>query len=217
MNDQDRFIWNVASPYMPARPRPGAGRTSRSRRSGSTATPPTSAITAGLDKAIEPATVPFIETSLEWQLFDDLTYDLPHTLPFVCDQVLTFPRSTALMLVGDAAGLRLALRQGLAGHGLHRPDPGAARNASGLPTDLAGVETRAVRRAALRRPSCSSSSSALPPRRRPSPSATGREIAADRQAAAQGRRAAVQAGRRDRGRDASRRAGACRAASSAST
>src|SRR4026207_2086482 len=92
------------------RPRPGDGRTSRSRRSGSTAghrpraprpapPPPPRRSAAALARPIAPATMPFVETSLEWQLFDDLTYDLPHTLPFVCDQVGTFPRSTNLMLV----------------------------------------------------------------------------------------------------------------------
>ena len=52
--------------------------------------------------------MPFITTSLEWQLYEDLTYDLAHTLPFVCDQVVTFPRSTAIMIVASLSAARLA-------------------------------------------------------------------------------------------------------------
>ena len=55
--------------------------------------------TAGLSAALEPATEPYRSTSLDWHLYSDLSYDIPHTLPFVCDQVLTYPRSTAVMLV----------------------------------------------------------------------------------------------------------------------
>jgi hypothetical protein len=48
-----------------------------------------------------PSPVPFTSTSIEWHLFDDLSYDLDHTLPFACDQVLTYPRATNIMVVAS--------------------------------------------------------------------------------------------------------------------
>jgi hypothetical protein len=100
MNDHDEYIWNVSSPYLPAQAEnwglPDL-EVEEIRLDRETAY---ERFTAGLDKVIKPATVPFTSTSVEWHLFDDLTYDLTHTLPFVCDQVLTYPRSTAIMVVG---------------------------------------------------------------------------------------------------------------------
>ncbi len=37
--------------------------------------------TAGLDAALKPATVPYTSTSLEWFLYDDLTYDMTTPCP----------------------------------------------------------------------------------------------------------------------------------------
>jgi hypothetical protein len=100
MNSHDEYIWNVSSPYVPAQadnwgwPDVEIEEVRLDRETSY------QRYVAGLDKAIQPATVPFTTSSCEWHLFDDLTYDLPHTLPFVCDQVLTYPRDTALMVVG---------------------------------------------------------------------------------------------------------------------
>lgn len=100
MNDHDEYIWNVSSPYLPAQ-RENWGlpdlEIEEVRLDRDTAY---ERYTEGLGKVIAPATVPFTNTSVEWHLFDDLSYDLSHTLPFVCDQVLTYPRSTAIMVVG---------------------------------------------------------------------------------------------------------------------
>ena len=103
MNDQNRFIWDVSSPYLPEQADtwgwPGVEieeirldrETSYER------------FTSGLAAALDPATEPYRSTSLDWHLYSDLSYDIRHTLPFVCDQVLTYPRSTAVMLVATRA------------------------------------------------------------------------------------------------------------------
>ena len=203
MNDQDRFIWNVATPYVPAQAETWGWPDIEIEEIRLDRDTPYQRFSAGLDKAIEPATTPFVETSLEWQLFDDLTYDLPHTLPFVCDQVVTFPRSTEPDAGRARARFRRELRQGLEGHGLHRPDPDP-RGVRGPAGGPGRRRARAFRRAALVgravhlrvRPGHPDGHRAGP--RRP-------PDRADRQEAVEGRRAAVQARGRDRGRDASRR------------
>ncbi len=121
MNDHDEYIWNVSSPYLPAQAENWGlpdleveevrldRETSYER------------YTAGLGKVIKPATVPFTSTSVEWHLSDDLTYDLAHTLPFVCDQVLTYPRSTSIMLVGARSEFMSAFAGAWKGMGFSGP------------------------------------------------------------------------------------------------
>ena len=99
MNDQDRFIWGVSSPYLPAQAETWGWPDVDIEEIRLDRDTSYERYTAGLAAAMEPATEPYRATSLEWQLYEDLTYDLLHTLPFVCDQVLTYPRSTAVMLV----------------------------------------------------------------------------------------------------------------------
>jgi hypothetical protein len=60
-----------------------------------------SRFSAGMTAVMSPATEPYRTTTLEAYAFKDLTYDLPHTLTFVCDQVLTYPRATAVMVVAS--------------------------------------------------------------------------------------------------------------------
>ena len=99
MNDQDRFIWNVASPYLPAQAETWGWpdlEIEEVRLDRDTAY---ERFVAGVGRVVEPAKGAYSRTSIEWHLFGDLTYDLPHTLPFVCDQVLTYPRDTAIMVV----------------------------------------------------------------------------------------------------------------------
>ena len=139
MNDQDRFIWNVASPYLPRQVNSWGWpdvEIEEVRLDRDTAY---QRFTTGLDKAIEPATMPFTETSLEWQLFEDLTYDLPHTLPFVCDQVVTFPRSTALMMVAARPDFVSGFVSVWKGMGFTGPIL-IPQECEGLPGDLEGVE-----------------------------------------------------------------------------
>ena len=67
------------------------------------------------------------------------SYDLPHTLPFVCDQVVTFPRSTSVMIVATRAEFVTRFAKAWQGMGfvgtLLVPD-----ECEGLPTDLPGVK-----------------------------------------------------------------------------
>ena len=215
MNDQDRFIWNVASPYVPAQAETWGWPDVEIEELHLDRDTAYQRFTAGLDKAIKPATAPFTGTSLEWQLFEDLTYDLPHTLPFVCDQVVTFPRSTAVMMVAARADFVTGFAAGLEGHGLYRADshPRGMRGIAGRP--------RGRRKSALRRAAAAGRHVHL--RVRPAHPDGDRAGAgrprhgAARQEAAEGRRKAVQAGGGKRSRDASGRRGRCRAASSAST
>lgn len=139
MNDQARYIWDVSSPYVPEQAKTWGWpdvdieeirldrETSYQR------------FTAGLDAALKPAEVPYTPTSLEWQLYDDLTYDIPHTLPFVCDQMLTYPRSTSVMLVATRADfverfVTAWRAMGFTGAVLIPDECG------GLPVELLGVE-----------------------------------------------------------------------------
>jgi hypothetical protein len=139
MNDQDRFIWNVASPYVPAQAESWGWPDVEIEELHLDRDTAYQRFTAGLDKAIKPATAPFTGTSLEWQLFEDLTYDLPHTLPFVCDQVVTFPRSTAVMMVAARADFVTGFAAAWKGMGFTGPIL-IPEECEGLPADLEGVE-----------------------------------------------------------------------------
>lgn len=103
MNDQARFIWNVSTPYLPAQAETWGWPDLEIEEVRLDRETSYQRFTTGLNAAIEPAAAPYTSTSLEWHLYDDLSYDLPHTLPFVCDQVLTYPRTTSLMLVATRA------------------------------------------------------------------------------------------------------------------
>jgi hypothetical protein len=99
MNDMDRFIWNVATPYLPAQSATWGWpdvEIEEIRLDRETAY---ERFVSGVSRVVEPAPVPYSMSSVEWHLFEDLTYDLAHTLPFVCDQVLTYPRNTSLLVV----------------------------------------------------------------------------------------------------------------------
>ncbi len=99
MNDQDRYIWDVSSPYLPAQAETWGWPDVDIEEIRLDRDTSYERYTTGLAAAMEPAVEPYRTTSLEWHLYEDLSYDLLHTLPFVCDQVLTYPRSTAVMLV----------------------------------------------------------------------------------------------------------------------
>jgi len=139
MNDQDQYIWNVASPYVPAQAETWGWPDIEIEELQLDRDTAYQRFTAGLTSTITPATAPFVTTSLEWQLYEDLTYDLPHTLPFVCDQVVTFPRSTAVMVVATRPdflhGFAKAWQaMGFTGSVL------VPEECDGLPSGLEGVE-----------------------------------------------------------------------------
>lgn len=101
MNDQDRFIWDVSSPYLPSQADTWGWPDVQIEEIRLDRDTSYERFVTGLAAAMEPATEPYRSTNLDWHLYSDLTYDLRHTLPFVCDQVLTYPRSTAVMLVAS--------------------------------------------------------------------------------------------------------------------
>lgn len=139
MNDQDRYIWDISTPYLPAQAETWGWPDVTIEEVRLDRDTSYQRFTAGLDAAMEPATVPYTTTSLEWQLYDDLSYDLTHTLPFVCDQVVTFPRSTSVMIVATRAEFVTRFAKAWQGMGfvgtLLVPD-----ECEGLPTDLPGVK-----------------------------------------------------------------------------
>ena len=139
MNNQDQYIWDVATPYIAAQAENWGWPDVEIEEIRLDRDTSYQRFTAGLDAAMEPAEVSYSSTSLEWHLYDDLTYDIPHTLPFVCDQMLTFPRSTSVMLVAARAEFvsRFATAwqaMGFTGKIL------VPTECEGLPTDLEGVE-----------------------------------------------------------------------------
>ncbi|HYX00929.1 MAG TPA: hypothetical protein VE963_02505, partial [Reyranella sp.] len=139
MNDQDQYIWNVASPYVPAQAESWGWpevEIEELRLDRDTAY---QRFTAGLTSTIAPATLPFTTTSLEWQLYEDLTYDLPHTLPFVCDQVVTFPRSTAILVVATRPDFLSGFAKAWKNMGFSGPVL-VPEECEGLPPNLEGVE-----------------------------------------------------------------------------
>jgi len=139
MNDQDRYIWDISTPYLPAQAETWGWPDVTIEEVRLDRDTSYQRFTAGLDAAMEPATVPYTTTSLEWQLYDDLSYDLTHTLPFVCDQVVTFPRSTSVMIVATRAEFVARFAKAWQGMGfvgtLLVPN-----ECEGLPTDLPGVK-----------------------------------------------------------------------------
>ena len=103
MNDQNRFIWDVSSPYLPEQADTWGWPSVEIEEVRLDRETSYERFTSGLAAALDPATEPYRSTSLDWHLYSDLSYDIRHTLPFVCDQVLTYPRSTAVMLVATRA------------------------------------------------------------------------------------------------------------------
>jgi hypothetical protein len=142
MNDQNKFIWDVSSPYLPAQADSWGWPEVEIEEVRLDRDTSYERFTAGLGVAIKPATEAYRMTSLEWQLYSDLSYDLPHTLPFVCDQVLTYPRSTAVMLVAARAEFVSLFSKAWRGMGFTGPIL-LPTECEGLPTDLPGIETGA--------------------------------------------------------------------------
>jgi hypothetical protein len=139
MNDQDRYIWNVASPYVPDQADCWGWpdlEVEEIRLDRDTAY---QRFCAGVEAAIAPATVAYEATTLAGRI-DDLTYDLPHTLPFVCDQVLTYPKQTAAMLIAARPEFVTLFATAWRRMGFTGPIL-LPKECAGLPTDLQGVET----------------------------------------------------------------------------
>jgi len=139
MNDQNKFIWDVSSPYLPEQADTWGWPEIEIEEVRLDRDTSYERFTTGLGVAIKPATEAYRTTSLEWQLYADLSYDLPHTLPFVCDQVLTYPRSTAVMLVAARAEFVSLFSKAWRGMGFTGPIL-LPTECDGLPDDLPGIE-----------------------------------------------------------------------------
>jgi hypothetical protein len=100
MNNQDKFIWDVTTPFLPDQSDDWGWPNEDIEEIRLDRDIAYARFSAGVSAAIAPAKESVRTTSMESQLFFDLTYDLEHTLPFVCDQVLTYPRSTTIAIVG---------------------------------------------------------------------------------------------------------------------
>lgn len=101
MNDHDKYIWDVTSPYLPAQAENWGWPDLEIEEIRLDRETSYERFFKGLSAVMPPSPVPFTATSIEWHLFDDLSYDLDHTLPFACDQVLTYPRDTNVMVVAS--------------------------------------------------------------------------------------------------------------------
>ena len=104
MNSQDHYIWNVTTPYLPAQAETWGWPDLDIEEIRLDRDTSFQRYIRGLDSAIQTAADrPYTATTLEQHYSKDLTYDLLHTLPFVCDQLLTYPRTSSVMVVGARA------------------------------------------------------------------------------------------------------------------
>ena len=140
MNDLNRFIWDVATPYLPAQADSWGWPDLDIEEIRLDRDTSFERFFAGVGAAIEPAKVSYETTTLDGSPSDDLTYDVPHTLPFVCDQVLTYPRQTALMVVATRAEFLTRFSTAWRSMGFTGPIL-VPRECAGLPADLPGVES----------------------------------------------------------------------------
>jgi hypothetical protein len=140
MNDQDRYIWNVATPYLPEQAENWGWPDTEIEEIKLDRDTPYERYVAGLDKALEPTPNTIAQTSVDWHLFNDLTYDVPHTLPFVCDQVLTYPKNSTLMVVGTRPEFLTRFLAAWQGMGFTGPIL-VPRECANLPADQPGIET----------------------------------------------------------------------------
>jgi hypothetical protein len=138
--DRDRVVENVTTPYLPAQAsnwgRPDLAIEEIRLDRGTSY----ERFFAGVGAAIEPAKAPYDATSLESHLYHDLTYSVAHTLPFVCDQVLTYPKHSALMFVGARADFLRRFATAWRGMGFTGPIL-VPQECTGLPIDGKGVES----------------------------------------------------------------------------
>ena len=200
MNDLNRFIWDVATPYLPAQADSWGWPDLDIEESRLDRDTSFERFFAGVGAAIEPAKVSYETTTLDGSPSDDLSYDVPHTLPFVCDQVLTYPRQTALMVVAARAEFLTRFSTAWRSMGFTGPIL-VPRECAGLPADLPGVESAPFHEL-LRRAEMFIFEFGLATQRSDEPVRTGRRVTPARQGAPRGRRKAVSPDRFARSRNA---------------
>ena len=138
MNDENRFIWDLTAPFLPAQAKTWGWPDISIEEIRLDRDTHFDRYSAGVGAAIEPAAAAYETTTLNGA-FDDLAYDLQHTLPFVCDQVLTYPKHTSLMLVGARAEFLTRFLKAWRNMGFNGPIL-LPTECAGLPVDLPGVE-----------------------------------------------------------------------------
>lgn len=99
MNSLERYHWQLTTPFIESQAESWGWPDRDIEEIRLNRDSVFSRFSAGIDATITPAVEPYRTTTLESHVFKDLTYDLRHTLPFVCDQVLTYPRETNVMVV----------------------------------------------------------------------------------------------------------------------
>jgi hypothetical protein len=99
MNSLERYHWELATPFIEAQADSWGWPDRAIEEIRLDHDNAYSRFSAGITSIMSPALEPYRTTALEAHVFSDLTYDLLHTLPFVCDQVLTYPRDTNVMVV----------------------------------------------------------------------------------------------------------------------
>ena len=139
MNDHDRYIWNVSTPYLPAQAETWGWPDQAIEEIRLDRDTNYERFSAGIRGVMEPAKEPYSITSIEWHLFNDLTYDLRHTLPFACDQVLTYPRNTAILVTATRPDFVRLFAEAWRGMGFTGPVL-IPSECKWLPTDIPGTE-----------------------------------------------------------------------------
>jgi hypothetical protein len=142
MNDFDRFIWSLSSPHIPRQADQWGWPDIDIEEIRLDRDVLYERYAAGLSAAIEPTSIPYHTVSNDWfpHIYNDLTYDVSHTLPFVCDQLLTYPRNTVLMFVGARPEFLSRFLPTWRGMGFTSPVL-VPEECVGLPLDLPGIET----------------------------------------------------------------------------
>ena len=139
MNDQDHYIWDVTSPFLPAQASRWGWPDQDIEEIRIDSERAHDRFSAGVSAAISRAGEPFRTTSIEAHLYHDLSYDLPHTIPFICDQVLTYPRTASLAVVGARSEFLVQFARAWEAMGFSSPIL-VPNECKSLQMELAGVQ-----------------------------------------------------------------------------
>jgi hypothetical protein len=139
MNSQNRYIWDVTTPFLPAQAENWGWPDAEIEEVRLQDAAVYQRFVAGVSAAVEPAVEPFRTTNLEWHLYYDMTYDLKHTISFVCDQLLTLPRSINVAVIGTRGDFLTLFARAWIGMGF-RGKLFVPAEFADMPADLPGVE-----------------------------------------------------------------------------
>jgi len=100
MNDHNKYIWRVKSATLPAQAKDWGWPDKPVEEVSLAGDTPHARYVSGLSAAISPATADSYENDADVPNWGDLTYSIDHVLPFACDQLVTLPRETQLLVSG---------------------------------------------------------------------------------------------------------------------